>query len=160
MCVRIAVDFEYSSNSHIKVCLYVSVCMQECCSVVAWVIHYSLPWSDAYTHTHTHTHTEPAQQKGSLLQSWPPAGIEKVSLSPSLSLYSCRDSHQRRFPLLFFICHLYLSVVARLMSVLCTDKCSLLFITSRHAPYCWLDTSLFWYSASTQFSKAFLTVII
>ncbi len=33
---------------------------------------------------------------------------------------------------------------------------SLLHIMSRHAPYCWLATSLFWYSAPTQFSKAFL----
>ncbi len=84
MCVRIAVDFEYSGNIHIKVCLYVSVCMQEC-----WVIHHSLPWSDAGTHT--------AQQKGSLIQSWPPAGIEKVSLSPSLFLYSCWDSQTCRW---------------------------------------------------------------
>ncbi len=33
---------------------------------------------------------------------------------------------------------------------------SLLHIMSRHAPYCWLATSLFWYSAPTQFSKTFL----
>ncbi len=33
---------------------------------------------------------------------------------------------------------------------------SLLHIICRHAPYCWLATSLFWYSAPTQFSKAFL----
>ncbi len=32
---------------------------------------------------------------------------------------------------------------------------SLLHIMSRHAPYCWLATSLFWYSAPTQFSKTF-----
>ncbi len=32
---------------------------------------------------------------------------------------------------------------------------SLLHIMSTHAPYCWLATSLFWYSAPTQFSKAF-----
>ncbi len=34
----------------------------------------------------------------------------------------------------FFICHLYLSI-ARLMSVLCTER-SLLQIMSRHSPYC------------------------
>ncbi len=45
---------------------------------------------------------------------------------------------------------------AQLMSVMCTDERSLLCIMSRHAPYCWLATSLFWYSAPTQFSKAFL----
>ncbi len=33
---------------------------------------------------------------------------------------------------------------------------SLLHIMSRHAPYCWLATSLFWYSALTPFSKTFL----
>ncbi len=33
---------------------------------------------------------------------------------------------------------------------------SLLHIMSRHAPYCWLAASLFWYSALSQFSKAFL----
>ncbi len=54
----------------------------------------------------------------------------------------------------FFICHLYLSV-AWLMSVLCTER-SLLHIMSRHAPFCILATSFFWYSAPTQFSKAFL----
>ncbi len=32
---------------------------------------------------------------------------------------------------------------------------SLLLIMSRHAPYCWLATSLFWYSTPTQFSKVF-----
>ncbi len=48
-----------------------------------------------------------------------------------------------RFPLLFIICHLYLSVVAWLMSVMCTEH-SLLCIMSRHAPYCWSATSLFW----------------
>ncbi len=63
-------------------------------------------------------------------------------------------SFRRRFALLVFIRHLYLSV-ARLMSVLFTER-SLLHIMSRHAPYCWLATSLFWYSAQTQFSKAFL----
>ncbi len=38
---------------------------------------------------------------------------------------------RRNFPLLFF----YLSVVARLMSVMYTER-SLLCIMSRHAPYC------------------------
>ncbi len=40
------------------------------------------------------------------------------------------------------------------MSVMCTER-SLLCITSRHAPYCWLATSLFWYSAPTRFLKRF-----
>ncbi len=44
----------------------------------------------------------------------------------------------------------------RLMSVMCTDERSLLCIMSRHTPYCWLATILFWYSAPTQFSKEFL----
>ncbi len=43
---------------------------------------------------------------------------------------------------------------ARLMSVMCTER-SLLCIMSRHTPYCWLATSLFWYWARF-FSKAFL----
>ncbi len=50
---------------------------------------------------------------------------------------------------------IYISVFAQLMVVLCTEH-SLLPIMSRHASYCWLVTSLFWYSAQTQFSKAFL----
>ncbi len=63
---------------------------------------------------------------------------------------------RKRFPPLCFIHHLYLSVVARLMSVMCTDeRHSLLCIMSRHAPYCWLATSLFWYSAPTRFLKRF-----
>ncbi len=62
---------------------------------------------------------------------------------------------RRCFPLLFFIRHLYLSVVARLMSIMCTDERSLLCFMSRHAPYCWLATSLFWYSAPTRFLKRF-----
>ncbi len=36
---------------------------------------------------------------------------------------------------------------AQLMSIMCTDERSLLCIVSIHAPYCWLATSLFWYSA-------------
>ncbi len=55
------------------------------------------------------------------------------------------------FPLLFFIRHLYLSVTR----LGCSLK-ALFYIMSRHAPYCWLATSLFWYSAQTQFSNAFL----
>ncbi len=46
-------------------------------------------------------------------------------------------------PSLSFCRHL-----ARLMSVLYTER-SLLHIMSRHSPYCWLATSLFWYSAPT-----------
>ncbi len=66
-------------------------------------------------------------------------------------------SFRRHFPLLFFYppSLSFCRRSARLMSVLCTE-CSLLHIMSRHAPYCWLATSLFWYSAPTQFSKAFL----
>ncbi len=43
---------------------------------------------------------------------------------------------------------------AQLMSVMCTER-SLLCIMSRHAPYCWLATSLFWYSAWLSFLKCF-----
>ncbi len=63
----------------------------------------------------------------------------------------------RCFPLLFF----YLPSLsfcrrsARLMSVMCTNERSLLCIMSRHDPYCWLATSLFWYSALTRFLKQF-----
>ncbi len=39
---------------------------------------------------------------------------------------------------------------ARLMSVMCTDE-----RRSLPAPYCWLATSLFWYSALTRFLKRF-----
>ncbi len=39
---------------------------------------------------------------------------------------------------------------ARLMSVMCTDE-----RRSLPAPYCWLATSLFWYSALTRFPKRF-----
>ncbi len=46
----------------------------------------------------------------------------------------------------FFFCH-----SSRLFT-----KRFLLHIMSRHAPYYWLATSLFWYSAPTQFSKMFL----
>ncbi len=47
----------------------------------------------------------------------------------------------RRFPLLF------LSAISIYLSSLnmCTDERSLLCIMSRHAPYCWLAKSLFWY---------------
>ncbi len=69
-----------------------------------------------------------------------------------VSLLLCR----RCFPLLFFyppslsFCH----HSARLMSVMCTER-SLLPIMSRHAPYCWLATSFFWYSARLSFLKRF-----
>ncbi len=43
---------------------------------------------------------------------------------------------------------------ARLMSVMCTER-FLLRIMSRHVPYCWLATSLFWYSARLSFLKRF-----
>ncbi len=50
----------------------------------------------------------------------------------------------RRLPLLF------LSAISIFLSSLnmCTDERSLLCIMSRHAPYCWLATSLFWYPDS------------
>ncbi len=75
----------------------------------------------------------------------------RVWCRPCVSLLLFR----RHFPLCFFIRHLYLSIVARIMSVMCTDERSLLCIMSRHAPYCWLATSLFWYSAPTRFLKRF-----
>ncbi len=45
---------------------------------------------------------------------------------------------------------LYIFVIARLMSVMCT----VLQIMCRHAPYCWLATSLFWYWARISFLSA------
>ncbi len=54
------------------------------------------------------------------------------------------------YPPSLSLCH-----SAWLMSVLCTER-FLLHIMSRHTPYSWLATSLFWYSAPTQFSEAFL----
>ncbi len=44
---------------------------------------------------------------------------------------------------------------AWLMSIMCTDERSLLQIMSRHAPYCWLATSLFWYRADSVFQNGF-----
>ncbi len=57
----------------------------------------------------------------------------------------------------FFYPPFYLSVVARLMSVMCIEHS---FspgdrILSRHAPYCWLDPSLFWYWPRLSFLKRF-----
>ncbi len=40
---------------------------------------------------------------------------------------------------------------ARLTSVMCTDERSLLCVMSRHAPYCWLATSLLWYWPNSVF---------
>ncbi len=82
---------------------------------------------------------------------WHKFQICRVWCRPCVSLLLFR----RHFPLCFFIRHLYLSVVAWIMSVMCTDARSLLCIMSRHAPYCWLATSLFWYSAPTRFLKRF-----
>ncbi len=83
--------------------------------------------------------------------------FHSLRFSPALESWSdiymgLALSFRRRFPLLFFICLLYLSVTRLGM---CTER-SLLHIMSRHAPYCWLAKSLFWYSAPTQFSKGFL----
>ncbi len=59
------------------------------------------------------------------------------------------------FPL--FICHLSLSIVDLLISVLCTQtERSLLSISARHAPYCWLAiTSVFWDSVRHCSQKSF-----
>ncbi len=53
----------------------------------------------------------------------------------------------------FLFCFLY--AISIFLSVMCTEH-ALTCLISRHAPYCWLATSLFWYSAPTQFSKVFL----
>ncbi len=87
----------------------------------------------------------------------PIAGLPLLEFSPApeswFDIYtgptSCLIVPQT-FPSFVFICHLYPSVT-RLFT-----ECSLLHITSRHAPYCWLATSFFWYPALTPFSKAFL----
>ncbi len=78
----------------------------------------------------------------------------------SLYCFQCRHGvtlllFRRRFPLVF-IRHLFLSSlgsadVRHVHWWVLSPR-----IMSRHAPYCWLATSLFWYSAPTQFSKAFL----
>ncbi len=60
---------------------------------------------------------------------------------------------RRRFPLLFFIRHLYFSVIAWLGHVHWWVLSP--HIMSRHAPYCWLATSLFWYWAQLSFLKRF-----
>ncbi len=84
----------------------------------------------------------------------PIAGLPLLEFSPApeswFDIYTGPTSClPQTFPSFVFICHLYLSV-ARLF----TER-SLLRITSRHAPYCWLATSLFWYPAPTPFSKGF-----
>ncbi len=67
-----------------------------------------------------------------------------------------------RFPLLFsYLLSIFL--LARLMSIICTER-SLLQITSRCAPYCWLATSLFclkcfWNNAYPTFKTNGLTLI-
>ncbi len=65
-----------------------------------------------------------------------------------------------RFPLVF-LSAIYLSVIG--MSIICTER-SLLQITSRCAPYCWLATSLFclkcfWNNAYPTFKTNGLTLI-
>ncbi len=56
----------------------------------------------------------------------------------------------------FIICHLSLSIVDLLISVLCTQiERSLLSISTRHAPYCWLATSVFWDSVRHRGQKRF-----
>ncbi len=63
------------------------------------------------------------------------ASLSLLEFSPALEswydIYTGPTSYLRRFPLLILIHHLYLSV-ARLMSILCTER-SLLHIMSRHA---------------------------
>ncbi len=73
---------------------------------------------------------------------------------------SCLIVPQTFSSFVFFIRHLYLSI-ARLF----TER-SLLYIMSRHTPYwipytpyCWLATSLFWYSARLSFLKHFWKMI-
>ncbi len=77
-----------------------------------------------------------------------------VYLDAIVSSTSCLIVPQTFSSFVFYPPSLSFCRSARLMSVLCTER-SLLHIMSRHAPYCWLATSLFWYSAPTQFSKVF-----
>ncbi len=86
----------------------------------------------------------------------PITGLPLLEFSPALESWSdiymepiLALSFRRLFPLWFFIRHLSLCHSARLF----TER-SLLHIMSRHTPYCWLATSLFWYSAPT-FLKRF-----
>ncbi len=59
----------------------------------------------------------------------------------------------------FFICHLSLSIVDLLISVLSTQiECSLLSIITRHAPYCRLATSGLWDSVPCCSQKHFSNI--
>ncbi len=89
----------------------------------------------------------------------PIAGLPLLEFSPALEswsdIYTCPTSclivPQTFSSFVFYSPSLSFCLSARLF----TER-SLLHIMSRHAPYCWLATSLFWYSAPTRFSKVFL----
>ncbi len=90
------------------------------------------------------------------------AGLPLLEFSPVLESWSdiytgptsCLIVPQTFSSFVFYPPSLSFTRLARLMSVLCTEG-SLLHIMSRHAPYCWLATSLFWYSAQLSFLKHF-----
>ncbi len=90
----------------------------------------------------------------------PIAGLPLLEFSPALESWSdiytgptsCLIIPQTFSSFVFS----YLPSLSFCLSAQLFAECSLLHIMSRHAPYCWLATSLFWYSALTQFSKAFL----
>ncbi len=139
-----------------------------------------------HTHTHTHTHiTHTCEQRlvlwnkakliiisDAVYAGWtrqiPDSKLLLCSIYDVLTQISddfekscnhlCKPSFvpQMFSSFVFYLPPLSFCLSARLMSIMCTDERSLLCIMSRHAPYCWLATSLFWYSAPTPFSKAFL----
>ncbi len=87
------------------------------------------------------------------------AGLPLLEFSPALESWSdiytgptsCLIIPQTFSAFVFYPPSLSFCRSARLF----TER-SLLHIMSRHAPYCWLAASLFWYCAPTQFCNAFL----
>ncbi len=77
--------------------------------------------------------------------------LYRVQCKQSVSLLLFR----RRFPLVF-ICHPSLSFCSRSANVHHVPRALSPRIMSRHAPYSWLATSLFWYWARFWFLKSFM----
>ncbi len=91
----------------------------------------------------------------------PIAGLPLLEFSPTLESWS--DIYTGPTSCLFipqiFSAFVFYPPSLSVTRLGCSLNSSLLHIMSRHAPYSWLATSLFWYSVPTQFSNAILKTV-
>ncbi len=117
--------------------------------------------------THKHIHTKVNTDKFETMQNQCYSPIKKKQCKlgvwfqafQEIYLGPLPDHNPMLFLRYFPLFYLSLSIVGLIISVLCTQiECSLIYIITRHIPYCWLATSVFWDSVRHCSQKHFSNI--